>query len=147
MSEKMVLGTTRVPLEIGPGLTQFEMALTHQRAASPTSRLFLNFEKMISADQNTSDFSVYLNLPENAAPEKYPELFAGTLPMFGLYESSLKGAHHQGLGLYKRLEVTQLLNRLTALSSWNSKTLTVSLVPLTTLKGTIHVDRITLTAD
>jgi len=91
-------------------------------------RVVLNFEKMIGT-QGGSTYGVYLNVPPADAPQQHPELYAGSIPMFGLRESSISDEFHTPSGLYKRLEVTTLFAWLALQEDWDPRNLRVTFVP------------------
>ncbi|HKE23057.1 MAG TPA: hypothetical protein VKB88_11900 [Bryobacteraceae bacterium] len=62
-----------------------------------------------------------MNLPANEKPDVHAAFYATPLPMFGLVESSRRDGRQEGKGLYKRLEVTELSNRLSGMPGWGPK--------------------------
>jgi hypothetical protein len=90
--------------------------------------VFLNVENMTS-EESSGPYDVYLNLPPNDPPEKHPELHAGTLPMFGLFEASRADDKHPPNGLFAQLNITNLYGALTASPEWDPGNLRVSFVP------------------
>jgi tyrosinase len=133
-----MVGATSAPFELASAAKQVSIPL--QAPTGPSSRdaeslanwaprrVVLNFEKIIGA-QGGSTYDVYLNLPPGESPQKHPELYAGSIPMFGLRESSISDDFHTPGGLYKRLEVTNLYARLALQKDWNPTMLRITFVP------------------
>jgi tyrosinase len=96
-------------------------------AAGRPRRVFLNIEKLVSKEPAPA-YDVYLNVPEGEDPKKYPNLFVGRLPMFGLVESSTKGAARSGAGLHYALDITNLYAHFSTLPGWDPTHLRVSFV-------------------
>lgn len=91
-------------------------------------RVNLNVEN-ITSDQSAPVYEVYVNLPEGDQPNKHPELLVGTLPMFGVEETSRPDNLHPGNGMNYRLDATAVYTRLSAAKDWDPKNLLVSFVP------------------
>jgi hypothetical protein len=101
-------------------------ALLHQDPKH--SEVTLQIEN-VTGDKAAPVFYIYLNVPAGDAPERYPELYAGSLAPFGLVGASRPDSEHGGNGLTFKLDVTALFARLTALKGWDPKNLKVSFVP------------------
>lgn len=97
-------------------------------APGPPRRVFLNIEKLVS-DAPAPSYDVYLNVPEGQDPRDNPQLFVGRLPMFGLVESTKKGATGGGGGLNYALDITHLYAHVSQLPGWDPAKLRVSFVP------------------
>jgi tyrosinase len=133
-----LVGATSAPFQLTGLRTQVTIPM--QEPTGPASRemeelanweprrVILNFEK-ITGGEGIPTFDVYLNVPPGETPQKHPELYAGPLPMFGLYEASISDEFHTPSGLYKNLEVTSLFARLSLQKDWDPKNLRVTLVP------------------
>ena len=133
-----MVGATSAPFELASSVK--EISIPIHAPTGPASReaedlanwtpqrVVLNFEKMIGK-QGGSTYDVYLNVPPGETPREYPELYAGSIPMFGLRESSISDEFHTPSGLYKRLEVTNLFARLVLQEDWDPSNLRVTFVP------------------
>jgi len=89
---------------------------------------YLNIENVTGTGRLSTQY-VYLNLPKGGNPENYPELYAGSLPMFGVVEASLPTDEHGGHGRTFVLDVTELVDTLKRENHWNPEMVTVSVVP------------------
>ena len=133
-----LVGATSAPFELAGSVK--EISIRIHPPTGPASReaedlanwtprrVVMNFEKMIGP-QGGSTYDVYLNVPPADLPQRHPELFAGSIPMFGLRESSISDEFHAAGGLYKRLEVTNLFARLALREDWDPRNLRVTFVP------------------
>jgi hypothetical protein len=97
-------------------------------APGPPRRVFLNIEKLVSNERSPA-YDVYLNVPEGQAPQDNPQLLVGRLPMFGLVESTKKGAMGTGGGLHYTLDITHLYAHVSMLPGWDPNNLRISFVP------------------
>lgn len=128
------VGATSAPFELGLTAAHVEFPIHPPtgpaalvRPAVPR-RLFLRIENLV-AETDAPSYDVYLNLPAGADPKKHPELKVGFTPTFGLFEASQGDGKHPGDGLGTQMEVTAVLNRLTASRQWDGKMLRVTFVP------------------
>ena len=130
-----MVGATTAPFSLRGGVTHTTFQLHAPtgpailRADGMPRRVFLRVENMTSKLPAPS-FDIYLNLPLGAAPEKHPELRAGTMSTFGLLESSRSDGQHAGNGLTYAEEVTAVFLRLALTREWDGKTVRVSFVPI-----------------
>ena len=86
-----------------------------------------------------------MNLPANEKPDVHAAFYAAPLPMFGLVEASRRDGKQEGKGLYKRLEVTELYNRLSGMPGWDPKQLRITFAARASGSGgNIRVGRVTL---
>jgi tyrosinase len=128
-------GATMEPLILEGAPAQVRMPTPQRKSRSlamapgaPPPRIFLHVENLI-ADDLASPYEVYLNVPGNDEPAAHPKHFVGTLPMFGLAESSRSDAHHSASGLSYVFDVTELVDRLEAKPGFDRGELRVSFVP------------------
>jgi tyrosinase len=129
-----MVGATSAPFEIGAGTTEISFALH-----PPTGpvRLLGNIDQRevtlqienVMGDKVAPRFSVYLNVPPGDEPGQHPELYAGSLGLFGLVESSHPNAQHGGNGLTFKLDITAVFGLLIATKNWDPQKLRVSFVP------------------
>jgi hypothetical protein len=130
------IGVVSVPLHqpTGPAL-----------ANTAQMRVTLNVEN-ITSDQPAPVYEVYLNVPPGDEPSKHPELLVGTLPMFGLEETTRPDNQHPGNGLNYRLDATAVFLRLSVTKDWDSKNLRVTFVPtgLVDWEPNVRVGRISV---
>ena len=92
-------------------------------------RVFLNIEN-ITGHGPPGSYKVYVNVPQGDDPADHPDNFVGTLPLFGLAESSGEDDAHGGSGLTHVLEITDLVGKLQAKGVWNESDVDVKFVPL-----------------
>jgi tyrosinase len=127
----------------GPALTSLTAMA---EPGAPAKRAYLNLEH-ITASGRPPSYGVYLNLPAgDADPQGHEELFAGTLPMFGVAEASLATDEHGGGGLTYVLDVTDLVERLKARGAWDPAKMHVTFAPLKAGadSGGVKVGRVSL---
>ncbi|ESX27547.1 MULTISPECIES: tyrosinase family protein [unclassified Mesorhizobium] len=80
-------------------------------AAREPDRIYLNLEN-IKSPSDAALFYVYVNLPQGADPEKYPDHFAGTLSMFGVSKASTPLGPTGGDGVTTSLDITSIVDRM-----------------------------------
>jgi hypothetical protein len=100
-------------------------------AASETAvpdRVLLNLENVRGVEDATI-LDVYINLPEGAKPSDHPELFAGSVSLFGLRKASAKDEKHAGEGLNLVLDITDIVDALHLKNGLSTDSLTVRIVP------------------
>jgi tyrosinase len=99
-------------------------------AAAPSvpDRIFLNLENVRGANDATT-FSVYINVPDDGDPAKYPDHLAGSIGLFGVRKASLADDKHAGDGLTFVLEITHVVDSLHLAGTLNAKEIQVRLVP------------------
>lgn len=144
------VGATSAPFELGKHVTTISLEIHAPsgpallRPDGQPKRVLLRIENLRSTSVAPT-FDVYLNLPSGEIPEKRPDLFAFTMPTFGLVESSQTREHHPGNGLNFVRDVSQTFMRLPATTNWDGKILHVSFVPAP-WKNPIsaHVGRVSL---
>jgi hypothetical protein len=131
-STPQLAGSTSAPFYLEKGTTSvciaMRLPLAPARGDKAARQVFLSIESIRSEEASTP-FDVYLNLPPKDQPEKHPELYAGALPMFGLFEASRPDVKQPGKGLYERLDITELYARLEGTRGWDAKNLRISFVP------------------
>ena len=74
-------------------------------------RVYLNLEN-IKSPSDAAAFDVYVNLPKDADPKKHPELFAGTVSMFGARKASASDGPRGGNGLSASLNITHIVDKM-----------------------------------
>jgi len=99
--------------------------------AAVSGPIYLNIENVTGSSTGDA-YEVYLNLPPGADHHDYPELFAGTLPLFGLAEASRGSRGRSGNGLHFALDITQLVARLAAEGAWSPAEVRVTFAPTDT---------------
>lgn len=126
-------GATSEPIPLGqePKEVEFEIDAptgpARMRADGSLRKIYLHVCDITSSAPAPS-FAVYLNVPRGRPPAEHPERLAGTLPMFGLLESSQRDERHPGNGLTYRLDVTGVVQRLIAEDDWDPRRLRVTFV-------------------
>ena len=95
---------------------------------APPDRVFLNLEN-VRGTHDASVLSVYINLPEGAKPGDHPELFAGSVGLFGLRSASAREGKHGGQGLSFVLDITKIIDALHLRNALDVDSLHVRIVP------------------
>ncbi|MDZ7968659.1 MAG: hypothetical protein RM368_27515 [Nostoc sp. DedSLP03] len=76
-----------------------------------TDRIFLNLEN-VSAAHDAIVLDIYINLPDGANPDDYPQLYAGSVSFFGVSNALRSNEQHGGKGVTKVLEITDIIDTL-----------------------------------
>lgn len=97
-------------------------------------RVFLHLEN-VRGTPNAAVLGVYLNLPAAAKPSDHPELFAGSVGLFGLRGATALHGRHGGQGLSFTLEITKIVDGLHLENRLNLEALPVTIVSSTPLQG------------
>jgi tyrosinase len=79
--------------------------------------------------QDAAELDVYINLPEGAKHGDHPELFAGSVSLFGLRKASEKDEKHGGAGLNLVLDITEIVDALHLKKELDVDSLNVRIVP------------------
>lgn len=96
-------------------------------STSPSAeRVFLNLEN-IRGRLNATTLDIYVNLPDGSLPEEHPELRAGVIALFGVRVASRVDAGHAGAGLSETLDITDIIERLSANGAVDLEHLNISL--------------------
>ncbi len=125
-----------------------EQGASPASAIAPSSlpdRTFLNLEN-VRGSSDATVLSVYIDLPDDAAPTDHPELLAGTVGLFGLRNASRPDSKHGGQGLSFVLEVTDVVDRLHLGNIFSVGDLHIRVVPSRPLPASaqITIGRISL---
>ena len=102
--------------------------LTNAEEITAPDRVYLNLEN-VRGTSDASVLSVYINLPDEARPAEHPELFAGSVGLFGLRSASRKDSGHAGQGLTFLLDITPIVDRLHSKQAFDVNSLRVRIVP------------------
>jgi tyrosinase len=86
------------------------MALGAAPAGAP-DRVFLNLEN-IKSHSDAGLFYVYVDLPQGADPERYPDHLAGTISMFGVSKATASQGPGAGNGVNASLDITSIVDKL-----------------------------------
>lgn len=128
-----MVAATSAPFYIGSAATQISLPMHPPtgpallRADPSQRRVSIRIEN-ITCNRGAPSFDVYLNVPAGGAPEQHPELQVGTLGLFGLVQMSDPKREHGGSGMSFNLDVTDVFNRLAAMTNWDPQNLRVSFV-------------------
>ena len=102
----------------GPALLQGEVA---------ARKIGLKLEN-VTCPLRAPTFAVYLNVPPGEDASRHPELFAGSMGMFGLPEASREDGRHSASGMNFVMEVTNLYVLLSTRRDWDPKNLRLTFV-------------------
>jgi tyrosinase len=117
------------PLTADVALSQPQGPAAAALAAGEQPRILLNLEN-VTGQGNFSSFAVYLNVPAAASADDDPNLFAGTLPMFGVREATQSSAALGGSGVTYVLDITDVVNHLKQANNWDPDNLRVTFQPI-----------------
>lgn len=116
-------------VRLDPGVRRKVTAsLARASETAVPDRVFLNLENVRGVEDATI-LDVYINLPEGAKPSAHPELFAGSVSLFGLRRASAKDAKHAGEGLNLVLDITDVVDALHLKNALDVDSLNVRIVP------------------
>ena len=132
-----MVGATEKALELGTGPTTTSFQI--EAPSGPAAELedvgaeggpavFLNVENVTGTHASTN-YDVYLNLPEGADPAEHDDRRVGTLPTFGIERASTAEDEHGGSGLHRSFEITEVMRRLRDAGDWDPGSLRVTFVP------------------
>lgn len=91
--------------------TSLDMLTFNAVAPKAPDRVYLKLEN-IKSPSDAAAFYVYINLPPDADPKAHPELFAGTVSLFGARQASAPDGPTGGNGLSASLNITDIVDRL-----------------------------------
>ncbi|HEY4379569.1 MAG TPA: tyrosinase family protein [Acidobacteriaceae bacterium] len=116
-------------VRLDPGVRRkVVQSLTQAAESAAPDRVYLELEN-VRGTFDASVLSVYINLPDNAKPADHPELFAGSIALFGLSRASLQDDQHAGDGLSFVLDISKVVDTLHLSKSLDVDSLSVKLVP------------------
>lgn len=124
----------------------FDAALGGEGEVPEPDHIYLNIEN-IRAKKDGHIIDVYVNLPEEANPAQYPELYAGAIAFFGIASASEPDNFHGGSGRTELFDITPIVDDLHLTQGIaNLSDLKVSLVPRNEIgaEANITVDRISV---
>jgi len=124
--------------------TRRRVSLNKARAnlTTPTPT-YLHFEN-IKGTGVPPVYDVFLNLPNDGADRN--SHYAGSLPFFGIAESSIASEHQSGSGQHYALDISDLISHLRTLPNWQEGELSVLLEPSSPMveDASIEIGRISL---
>lgn len=116
-------------VKLDPGVRRKVTAsLASASETAAPDRVLLNLENVRGIEDATV-LDVYINLPEGANPSDHPELFAGSVSLFGLRKASSKDEKHGGAGLNIVLDITDIFDGLHLKNALDVDSLNVRIVP------------------
>ena len=119
----------RTTVKLNPEVrTKVSQSLTTASAKNIPDRVFLNLEN-VRGTHDALVLNVYINLPEGAKPGDHPELFAGSVGLFGLRRASVVDSKHGGQGLNFVLDITKIIDTLQMNKALDVDSLEVTIVP------------------
>ena len=105
-------------------------ALTLDAADSTVPReVHLNIENITATGRPIESYEVYVNVPDGDTPENHPELMAGLIPRFGIFEASRPTLEHAGDGLNYAFDITAVVAGLQKLGKWDPSNIRITFVP------------------
>ncbi|HEY2707903.1 MAG TPA: tyrosinase family protein [Caulobacteraceae bacterium] len=124
-------GASDTGIDLSPAQVSVELPIQPQAprmnlaAAGGPRQAYLNIENVTGEGALETRY-VYLNLPDATAPDE--NLYAGSLPMFGVKEMSRSAAASGGTGKNFVLNVTDVVAHLQLTGRWNGQAVQVFLV-------------------
>jgi tyrosinase len=116
-------------VRLDPGVrSKVTASLARAAETAEPDRVLLNLENVRGVEDATV-LDVYINLPEGAKPADHPELFAGSVSLFGLRSASAAEDKHGGAGLNLVLDITNIVDALHLKKALNVDSLNVRIVP------------------
>ena len=94
-----------------------------------TSRLYLRLEG-IRSPYDSGELDVFVNLPEGADPEASDRYRAGVIFLFGMAQASDVDGGHGGNGLTFNVEITDIVQRLSAAGEFDPNHVDVSIIAI-----------------
>jgi tyrosinase len=131
------VGATDGPTELGgsPASTSLRVEPASGPAAraldfaqAPPQAVFLNVENVVGTRPSTN-YDVYVNLPEDAGAEEREQRLAGVMTTFGIERASRADDPHGGSGLNMAFDITDLVQREQEDGTWDLDSLRVTFVP------------------
>jgi len=136
---EMVGASDAQPITLGPQPHSVEFAVKEPTGPGAMARMargpaaapevHLNLENITAEARPIQAYTVYVNLPDGANPDNYPQLKAGRLPRFGIVEASRQSKEHAGDGMNVSFEISHIVDALKQAKSWDPKRLRVTFVP------------------
>jgi len=116
-----------VPLD---DIVRSKVSASLLRAAETAApdRVYLKLEN-VRGTRDASVLNVYVNVPEGTAPDRHPEMFAGSVGLFGLRRASMRDGRHAGMGLSFVLDISNIIDRLHLDRRLLSDALRVTILP------------------
>jgi tyrosinase len=110
-----VTGATRASVKVdeqaSKQLKRNLAAAAAGHAEAEPDRVYLKLEG-IRGTSDAANYRVYIDLPTGADPKDYPDLYAGTISLFGVSAASDPGGAHAGSGVSQVLEITEIVDAL-----------------------------------
>jgi len=126
-------GASDTNIDLSPAQVSVDLPIQAQAptvdlaAGTGARRIYLNVESVIGGGQLDTRY-VYLNPPNTQTPDEEPELYAGSLPMFGVAEMSRSVAANGGNGKNFVLNVTDVVAHLQQTGRWDGQLVRVYIV-------------------
>ena len=135
-----LVGANQAPLAIGAlgarttvtlhpeVLRRMTASLADASEIAPPDRVILNLEN-VRGTRDAHVLSVFINLPPGAKPGDHPELFAGSVALFGLSDASSSTGAHGGQGLNFALDISRVVDELHLRNALDTGSIEVTIVP------------------
>jgi tyrosinase len=107
---------------------KFSASLMLASPTAPPDHIYLALEN-IRGTRDATALSAYINLPDGANPNDYPNLLAGTVGLFGLRKASSRSDEHGGNGLSFTLDISNIVDKLHLSHALDSNSIQVAIVP------------------
>jgi tyrosinase len=136
----------RTVVTLAPEVRQkFTASLDTASLSAPPDHVYLALEN-IRGTRDATVLNAYINVPEGKNPKDFPDLFAGSVALFGLRKASSTSGEHAGDGLSFTLDITKIADQLHLNKELKSDAVQVSIVPSRLLpeKTDITIGRVTV---
>jgi tyrosinase len=123
----------------------FETFAASESKTQEPDRIFLNLEN-IRSNEDSVLISVYMNVPSGANPTDHPDLYAGTIALFGVSQASQPDQPHGGMGVTEVLDITHIVDSLHLAGGLNVSNLEVTFLPQSPLTEVenVTVERVSI---
>lgn len=153
-----MVGATTGSIDLGPTSTSAILSISQPSGPArealltdslPDPKVFLNVANVTGSEASTN-YDVYLNLPENADPgadrNRFADHHVGALTTFGVERATSREAEHGGSGLHMSFDISDLVRRQQADRTWKPESLRVTFVPRKTDEAlpTVKVGQVSL---
>jgi tyrosinase len=126
-SLQLVGSPAQVSLEIDP--RAHEAVLADARTSQP-NHIYLTIENIVAEENPGTVYGIYLNLPPDASPDVAERHHAGNVSFFGAERAREPVGDEQAHGLRVTVEITKLVDELTADGEWDGQHVAVTFRPL-----------------
>ncbi len=132
-SAPTMAGATTQKTDLSPAEVTVDLPIAPQAPAltlgaeTGPHQVFLHIHNVRGAGRLETRY-IYLNLVDGVAPLAQQDVYAGSLPGFGIREATQPGGAHGGVGKTTVLNITTAVAALQKAGRWDGKTLRITFV-------------------